>query len=325
MKDTVDFHFSRYPEAVTQRMKESLRAKCMDHQFHYATHRQAQRWLALHQRHSPSRHDSDCERIYTEAFRRCAQEVSGPIQVVGLGCGGGRKDARLIRALRSSGKPLRYVAADVSQTLVTEAREHVQESTDLRPNTMRGLVADFMVAENLFGYWRKGAIKHEQQIFSFLGMIPNFQPEQALEVLTEWLQPGDLLVLSANLAPGMDYEMGCQSILSQYDNMETRHWLVTVMEDLGLNVGMADLKFLIAEKEGVKRVECALIFPENCRIIYNGEEFTYQQGESFRLFYSNRFQAGQLDKKLERRGLQILDRYLTRSEEEGVWVMKKVS
>src|SRR5882672_11300484 len=120
---SIDFHSSRYPEAVMDRMRESLRSRCMDHQFHYVSHRQASRWLALHQRYSPFRSDQDCERIYEEAFGGCVKELSGSVQLVGLGCGGGRKDAGLLKALQRIRRPLRYVAADVSPVLVREARE----------------------------------------------------------------------------------------------------------------------------------------------------------------------------------------------------------
>lgn len=304
-------------------MRESLRSRRMDHQFHYVSNRQAQRWLALHQRHSPSRSDEDCSRIYEEAFARCVQVFSGPVQLVGLGCGGGRKDARLLRALQGNRKPMRYVAADVSPALVNEAREYVQECLGMPLSNTRGLVADFMSAENLDTYWRKNSGPDERQLFSFLGMMPNFDPDRALGLLSQWLRPGDLLLLSANLAPGENYDQGCRAVLPQYDNIETRHWLITVMEDLGFNAGVEDIHFEVKEGDGVKRVESTLIIPEDCRIAYEGSGFSYKKGEVFRLFYSNRFQVAQLDQKLTGRGFRILDRYVAGSGEEGVWVLEK--
>jgi hypothetical protein len=99
------------------------------------------------------------------------------------------------------------------------------------------------------------------------------------------------------------------------------------MEDLGLEAGISDLEFRIfdsgPETDRVKRIECDFIFPEAAAITYEGSEFVYQKGERFRLFYSNRFQPALLNRKLERQGFRILDRYLTGSGEEGVWVVKK--
>lgn len=319
----VDFHASRNPEAVLERMKESLRSRCMDHQFHYVTERQASRWLALHERYSASRSDSDCTRVYDEAFSRAVQELSGPVQLVGLGCGGGRKDARLLKRLQAKGHPLRYVAADVSPALVKEARDYVQESLAIPLNVTRGLVADFMSASTLKAYWRMGAPRGERQLFSFLGMMPNFDPDQALKLLSQWLEVEDMLIVSANLAPGDDYDEGCRTVLPQYDNTETRRWLLTVMEDLGLSPALSDLEFRIVESAGIKRIEASLIFPEDCCLEYEGAQYSFQKGEKFRLFYSNRFQPAQLDRKLVQHGFHVLDHFLTNSAEEGAWVVRK--
>jgi len=320
---SIDFHASRYPEAVVERMRQSLRSRCMDHQFHYVTERQASRWLALHERYSPSRRHADCGRMYEEAFDSAARECSGPVQLIGLGCGGGRKDARLLRRLQTDRHSLRYVAADVSPALVKEAREYVQESLGIPLNATRGLVADFMSAKGLDAYWRKGGKSDERQLFSFLGMMPNFEPDEALGLLSGWLGAGDILVLSANLAPGDDYEEGCRRVLPQYDNIETRHWLITVMEDLGVTVGISDVEFRINDYQGVKRIEAELIIPEDSRIVYEGVEYLYNKEERFRLFYSNRFQPAQLDRMLKLHGFEILCRSLTDSEEEGAWVVKR--
>ncbi|NJK91230.1 MAG: L-histidine N(alpha)-methyltransferase [Blastochloris sp.] len=323
---SIDVHPSRYPESLTRRMKESLRRREMDHSFHYVSHRQAQRWLELHQKFSASRRDQECEAVYGRVFEQVALTMRGQAcQVLGLGCGGGSKDARLIRLLSGHGFRVRYVAADVSPSLVLGSMIRVQESAGLCVEDTRGLVADFMEAAGLFLYWPENGSGEEVQIFSFLGMMPNFDPEQALTLISDWMQPGDVLVLSANLAPGSDYRAGCEKILPQYDNIETKSWLLTVMEELGVRVGVEDVEVILAERDQILRVEAWLRFPESHRLDYDGESFEFKRGEKFRLFYSNRFQPVQMNHLLEKAGLRATQHWLTPSEEEGVWCVEKKS
>src|SRR5581483_343302 len=94
----VAIHQSQFPEAVRTALLTSLRRKKLDHRFHYDSVKQTQKWLALHQQYSPSRHDPDCARIYGESFQAATAEVrSKNVHVLGLGCGGGQKDTRLLK------------------------------------------------------------------------------------------------------------------------------------------------------------------------------------------------------------------------------------
>jgi hypothetical protein len=45
----VAIHPSQFPEQVRRDLIESLRARSVNHKFHYDSIRQTQKWLALHQ------------------------------------------------------------------------------------------------------------------------------------------------------------------------------------------------------------------------------------------------------------------------------------
>jgi len=53
-------HSSQFPDNVRRALLESLRTRQVNHKFHYDSVKQTQKWLALHQAYSPSRHDPDC-------------------------------------------------------------------------------------------------------------------------------------------------------------------------------------------------------------------------------------------------------------------------
>src|SRR5205814_10243675 len=91
---------NQFPENDRRDLFESLRRRQVNHKFHYDSVKQTQKWLKLHQAYSPSRTDPDCEAAYKCGFAAAAQRVSGNVvQVIGLGCGGGQKDTRLLELL----------------------------------------------------------------------------------------------------------------------------------------------------------------------------------------------------------------------------------
>src|SRR5579864_5668437 len=96
----VAFHSSQFPEQIRGDLLKSLRTRRIAHKFHYDSVKQTQKWLALHQQFSPSRHDEDCRAIYEQGFRAVTGQIKTTgAHLVGLGCGGGQKDTRLLKKL----------------------------------------------------------------------------------------------------------------------------------------------------------------------------------------------------------------------------------
>src|SRR5690349_5311795 len=119
----VTIHSSQFPEKVRQDLLESLRTGEANHKFHYDSIKQTQKWLALHQAYSPSRTDPDCGAIYDRSFEAVAKQVTANrVHLIGLGCGGGQKDTRLLNLLRQRGKEVFYTPSDVSTAMVLVAR-----------------------------------------------------------------------------------------------------------------------------------------------------------------------------------------------------------
>src|SRR5437588_9582699 len=116
-------HSSAFPENVTRDLLESLRSRRVNHKFHYDSVKQTQKWLALHEAFSPSRTDADCRRIYDQSFAAAVRQIKAKrLHLIGLGCGGGQKDARLLKLLQAPGRTLFYTPSDVSTAMVLTAR-----------------------------------------------------------------------------------------------------------------------------------------------------------------------------------------------------------
>jgi L-histidine N-alpha-methyltransferase len=103
----VAIHSSQFPEKVRRDLLDSLRVRAVNHKFHYDSVKQTQKWLALHQVHSPSRNDADCAATYDHAFEAATARIDAKeVHLIGLGCGGGQKDTRLLHLLKTGGKEI---------------------------------------------------------------------------------------------------------------------------------------------------------------------------------------------------------------------------
>jgi uncharacterized SAM-dependent methyltransferase len=127
------------------------------------------------------------------------------VHLVGLGCGGGQKDTRLLRLLKRAGKKVSYTPSDVSTAMVLVAREAALPVVDEK--NCKPFVCDLSTAEELAPVFKRHA-RGAARIYTFFGMIPNFEPRVILPKLAKLLAPSDILLFSANLAPGPDYLTG---------------------------------------------------------------------------------------------------------------------
>lgn len=326
----VAIHTSQSPENVQRDLLASLRTRRVNHKFHYDSVKQTQKWLALHQTYSPTRNDADCLAVYETSFAAAAAQIPSPrVHVIGLGCGGGQKDTRLLKLLRAAGKEVSYTPCDVATAMVLVARQTalaVVPEQNIFP-----FVCDLATAENLPATLatrhpsprRAGA--QRRRLVTFFGMIPNFEPQMILPRLASLVGPQDWLLFSANLAPGADYAVGVQTILPQYDNAPTREWLLTFLLDLGVERGDGEVRFHIADDvaSGLKRVEANFHFMRARRIEIEDERFDFASGESIRLFFSYRYTPERVRVVLAQHGLEVCEQWITKSEEEGVFLCRR--
>jgi hypothetical protein len=335
----VVIHASQFPESVRRDLMESLRTRRVNHKFHYDSVKQTQKWLALHQAYSPSRHDADCQAVYEQGFKVAAAKIKTPrVHVIGLGCGGGQKDTQLLKLLKARGREIFYTPCDVSTAMVLIVRQ--MALAVLPGKNCFPLVCDLAMADdlpavfnNLVGSARcadrtpqRGVPTFAIRLVTFFGMIPNFEPQIILPKLASLVLPKDFLLFSANLAPGADYAAGMKKVLPQYDNPLTRDWLMTFLLDLG--VGRNDGKLIFEIKNGpagsgLKRIVARFHFKRACRIEIELEKFGFRPGDAIQLFFSYRYTPERVRKVLARFGLEVCDHWITSSEEEGVFLCRR--
>jgi len=318
----VAIHSSQFPEKVRRDLLESLRTRAVNHKFHYDSVKQTQKWLALHQIHSPSRNDVDCAATYDKAFESAAARLGAKeVHLIGLGCGGGQKDTRLLSLLKDRGTEIFYTPCDVSTAMVLTARQTALAV--LTGERCFPVVCDLLSADDLPAIFRPRNTQHATRLTTFFGMIPNFEPEMILPKLASLVEAEDWLLFSANLAPGKDYGAGVNRVLPQYDNALTRDWLLAFLFDLGVEACDGELRFAVEEISGLKRIVARFHFVRPRTVTVEDEQFEFRAGESIRLFFSYRYTLELVRKALGQHSLAVMEQWVTKSEEEGVFLCRR--
>ncbi len=324
MSTTVNLtiHASQFPEQVQAALRASLRRRQVNHKFHYDSHKQTQQWLALHEAHSPARTDPGCAATYDAGFAAAVARLAAPrVHVIGLGCGGGQKDARLLRRFKDAGRDISYTPVDVGTAMVLVAGQTVTAVLGGPPGT--ALVGDLLTAEDLPEVFAQICPPTATRLITFFGMIPNFEPQVILPKLRQLLRPGDFLLFSANLAPGDDYAAGVRRILPQYDNALTTEWLLTFLLDLGVERTDGAVTWTVdpcPSGADLLRVTARFHFQRDRTLRVADEVFAFHAGDVMRLFFSYRYTPERARQWLKQHGLSVLTEAIAASGEEGVFL-----
>ncbi len=330
MSVAVHIHPSQFPHAVAECFARSLLARQMHHAFHYGTPKQTLRWLRVHEAFSPARRDPGCQAAYSSAADAAvaAMAGAGAVDVIGLGCGGGQKEAGLLRALLNADPrlPVRYVPADTGVGLALVSRDAAL-AAGVASEACAPLVLDLATAEDWDAAVAEVLPGRRRRLVTFFGMLPNFLPGEVLSRLRGLLAPGDRLLVSANLAPGEVYAAGVERILPLYDNEPTREWLLGVLLDIGVERDDGVMEVRVAscpEGSGLLRVEATFRFARGRQVTVEGEPVRFDAGECFRLFYSYRHTVDRVAAQLASHGIAVDGSWTDPAGDEGVFLARRM-
>ncbi len=317
-------HHSQFPENVRKDLLHSLQSRQVNHKFHYDSIKQANKWLALHEKYSPARTDPACIAIYDDCFGRSLERIgTKPISVIALGCGGGQKEEQFLKLMKERGIDAHLLAVDVSPSLVITAQRRLGKV--IGENLCSGLVCDLETADDLLDVLDRMVVPGRRRVMTFFGLIPNFEPKEIIRKIAAVLHPDDVLLFSANLAPGPDYQAGVEAILPLYQNELTRDWLLTFLRDLGVEERDGQVEFKIEDVDSLKRIIVHFRFTRMLQLNVGGEVFTFQSGDSIRLFFSYRHTPEIIRTLLATEGIEVLEQSITPSQEEGVFLCIKTA
>ena len=304
-------HPSARAEARRQAMVEDLTANRLPSAFLYESSAQSERWLAVHHAFSPFINDPSCRALYGWISSQAATHArEKKMPVVGLGCGSGIKDSMLLEQMD---EPV-YWPVDISLELVLEA---VANSPALNNHP---LVLDLARSEEIGGFFDDQILSDSRRVFTLFGLLPNFSPQILSGLLRKVLSAGDLLLFSANLAPGNDYAKSVDLIMLQYDNPVTREWLAGALAEIGVTPSGGRLFFGQQIVQGdLRRIEARWRFEKQHTVEFSGHHFAFESGDELEVFYSIRYTMPTVMEWLKLAGLSLLDHRQSGSGEEAVF------
>lgn len=322
-------HESLRAEALGRLRRQSVVSGRVDHMLHYVSTRQAQLWMEVHRKHAPLFEDAAFGRIFQDCARELGGELVGrAVHVLGLGAGGGAKEAIVLGQLKAAGCELRYTPVDASMELAIGSAEaaFAGEPGLVEPERVQPVVADLRALQAVVD-----ALDAEEpgtvRVYTAFGLAPNFEPEEFLGLIRAVLRPGDVLLLSANLAPVACGEEGepeavrvaCERILPQYANAETGEWLRQVLVDWGAGEWAGPVEFGLGAVGGVPAVRARCRWERGGELVVEGVPLRVDAGGVVELFFSLRYTPGILAAVLGKHGMELGRGYLTPNGEEGVW------
>lgn len=304
----VEFHPSQYPGAARERLIARLRAGELPARFLYDSPAQAARWLAYHAAWSPSRTDRALLDLYHRQLGAALARMHERLGYVGVGCGGGTKDALFLR--QAGGRVASATVADTSPSLVLEALAQSPGA--------RGLVVDLEAQPERAAF--TGGLP---TVWTAFGMVPNLDAPAFLRWLARVMGPDDLALVSANLHPE-SYPTAAKAILPQYDNPPARSWYRGALAELGLAAIDPEVRAEPLTPGGEAwRVVVEAAIDRPAVVPAFDVEIPLEAGTRLRVFFSNRFTPTAFESGLAEAGLLPLERALFEGAQEGIWTVRR--
>lgn len=308
-------HESVHPEALAAELRDGLASGEVATRQHYLSARQARLWREIATAFSPARDEADGARAYDAVNGLVADRVAGEgAHVVGLGCGDGAKERRLLDALAGTG-PLTATPVDVSLPLVQVAADRLAGAAGTALG--RPVVCDLgLAAADLPAMVGQAP---GPRVVTLYGILPGMEAFAAMAAALSLLRPGDLLAVSANLLPEGDGSL--EAITAQYDNQQTRSWLGALIEDAGLRPEQADVRVGELSDPGTGAVAAvgAWLEPrEEIEVALEAGEVRLEPDSPVRLLRSARHTPEGLEAIVLAAGLELLATEVSPTGEEGV-------
>ncbi|MFM8654677.1 MAG: hypothetical protein ACKODZ_08130 [Verrucomicrobiota bacterium] len=252
-------------------------------------------WKKVHLACSPFLRRPAVRRLYQKPAPQLLKLLRGPYSLIALGCADGTKEALLLQKLP---KPAYLLAADTNLSLARRAARRLP--------ALKKAACQIDLTTHL-----PSAISHLPQplLLTLFGVLPNLDPLPLLRRVAKTMRPGDLLLFSANLAPGRSGFAGARKVLSQYDNPATRRWLESAIQAYRPKLPKGRLQFGVhpdPRQKSLARIEARWIAPKKTVTVFSSRRPTTAQVETW----------------IRSARLRRLSRFLDPRGEEAVWLVR---
>jgi L-histidine Nalpha-methyltransferase len=260
----------------------------------YASPSLGRLWKKVHCSCSPFLKRPAVRRLYQTPAAILRKKLAPSYSLIALGCADGAKESLLFKKLPP---PTFLIAADTNLTLARRATRR------LPARHKRSFKIDLLKPLPPF-HLPPSSIK----LLTLFGVLPNLDPLPLLQRIAQRMKPGDLLLFSANLAPGKSAFAGARKILSQYDNPPTRRWLEAAIRRYRPKLPRGRLDFSVQpdpRQHSLARIEARWINGQRTWIVFSSRRPTVAQVEIW----------------IAKAGLSKAARFLDPRGEEALWLV----
>ena len=256
-------------------------------------------WKQVHLSCSPFLHRAKLQRLYRLPSTRIRKHFGRrSYSLLALGCADGTKESLLLKKLP---KPTSLLALDTNLSLARRAARRLPafQKAAHRADLTFCLSLQFLSSR---------LISHPTLITLF-GVLPNLDPLPLLRSICRCMKKDDLLLFSANLAPGIKGRSGALRVLPQYDNRPTRNWLNAAILRYRPKLPRGHLEFGVfpdPKQKNLARIEARWMSNQLPIVVFSSRRPTHFQVESW----------------IQASGLRRLKRWIEPRGEEGVWLVQ---
>ena len=259
-------------------------------------------WKKVHLSCSPFLHRAELQRLHCLPSTRIRKHFGRQsYSLLALGCADGTKESLLLKKLP---KPTSLLALDTNLSL---ARRAALRLPAFHKSARRGDLTSSLSLQFLFSQ-----LSPHPTLITLFGVLPNLNPLPLLRSIRRLMKKDDLLLFSANLAPGQSSHTGALRILPQYDNRPTRNWLEAAILRYRPKLPKGHLEFGVfpdPKQKTLARIEARWISPRKIHTVFSSRRPTSSQVEAW----------------IRSAHMRKLERYLDSLGEEGLWLVQPSS
>ena len=259
-------------------------------------------WKKVHLSCSPFLHRTELQRLHCLPSTRIRKHFGRQsYSLLALGCADGSKESLLLKKLP---KPISLLALDTNLSLARRAARRLPafQKAAHRADLTSSLSLKFLSSR----------LGPHPTLITLFGVLPNLNPLPLLRSIRRFMRKDDLLLFSANLAPGQSSHTGALRILPQYDNRPTRKWLEAAILRYRPKLPQGHLEFGVfpdPKQKTLARIEARWISPRKIHTVFSSRRPTSSQVEAW----------------IRSTHMRKLARYLDPLGEEGLWLVQPSS
>jgi uncharacterized SAM-dependent methyltransferase len=285
---------------IAQEFAEAIEARDLPEKFFYWFPRSATEWAALAS-------DSELYGGLAEAWQGIAADAAGiasqfgrRIPVISFGAGDGRRDCRLIAALKDTGADCVYYPVDASQAML----EIACNSADDEDVETTGIKADISSPVHLV--YAADAAEAPRLLIMSGNTMGAFDPLAEIRYVQQCMKPNDRLLIDGEI---YDEEQS----MKRRDNPAVRRFLWSLLGSVGIAEEDGDIRFNHKTDErraGLHLITRAFRVERDVTATVGGQQIPLQRGERIGLNFQYLYTPEAFEWLVtEQGGLEIVKRY----------------